>query len=130
MTPSNRPLSPHLQIYRLPLVSLMSISHRISGVAMAAGTILLVAWLGSAAYGPDAYDMVSDLLGSPIGLLILFGFTLAFYFHLCHGIRHLLWDIGKGFELSTVQVSNRLVIVGTFLFTAITWYLGLNGRYF
>jgi succinate dehydrogenase / fumarate reductase cytochrome b subunit len=128
MTSSNRPLSPHLQIYRLPLVSLLSITHRITGVAMAAGTILLVAWLGSAAYGPDAFDMVSALFGSPIGLLILFGFTAAFYFHLCNGIRHLLWDIGKGFELATVRMSNRLVILGTVALTALTWFIGLSGH--
>ena len=129
MTTSNRPLSPHLQVYRLPLVAVLSITHRITGVALSAGTILLVLWLGSAAYGPDAFDLFSDLMGSPIGLLVLFGFSLAFYYHLCNGIRHLVWDMGKGFELPTVQRSNRLVILGTILLTALTWYVGLTGHW-
>jgi succinate dehydrogenase / fumarate reductase cytochrome b subunit len=130
MTSSSRPLSPHLQVYRLPLVAVLSITHRITGVALSAGTLLLAIWLGSAAYGPDAFDQVSDLLGSWLGLLILFGFTLAFYFHLCNGIRHLTWDVGRGFELPTVRRSNRLVILGTLLLTLLTWAIGLSGHFF
>jgi succinate dehydrogenase / fumarate reductase cytochrome b subunit len=125
MNPTNRPLSPHLQIYRLPLVSLLSITHRITGVALSAGTILLAIWLGSAAYGPEAYDQVSACLASPFGLFVLFGFSAAFYYHLCNGIRHLVWDAGRGFELSTVATSNRLVILGTVVLTAVTWAYAL-----
>jgi len=125
MNSTNRPLSPHLQIYRLPLVALCSITHRLTGIALAAGTILLVVWLGSAAYGPEAYDQVSALLGSPIGLIVLFGFSAAFYFHLCNGIRHLVWDAGRGFELPTVDRSNMLVILGTVVLTLGTWALAL-----
>jgi succinate dehydrogenase / fumarate reductase cytochrome b subunit len=126
MTPTNRPLSPHLQIYRLPLVAIMSITHRITGCALAAGTILLAVWLGSAAYGPEAYDQVSALLASPIGLLILFGFSAAFYYHLCNGLRHLVWDLGAGFELPTVARSNRLVLIGAALLTVVTWAIALS----
>jgi succinate dehydrogenase / fumarate reductase cytochrome b subunit len=104
----------------------MSITHRITGVALAAGTILLVAWLGSAAYGPEAYDQVSTCMGCWFGQLVLFGFSLAFYYHLCNGIRHLVWDAGRGFELSTVAMANRLVIAGTLLLTAATWFIGLS----
>lgn len=125
MTPTNRPLSPHLQIYRLPLVALMSISHRVTGCALAAGTILLVVWLGSAAYGPEAYDQVSALMATPIGLLILFGFSLAFYYHLCNGIRHLLWDFGQGLTLPAVARSNVLVLIATALLTIATWAIAL-----
>jgi succinate dehydrogenase / fumarate reductase cytochrome b subunit len=128
MTPSNRPLSPHLQVYRLPLVSLMSITHRISGVALSAGTILLVIWLGSAAYGPETYDNVSALMGSPLGLLVLFGFTAAFYYHLSNGVRHMLWDIGQGFELPQVARSNKIVIAAAFFLTLLTWYFGLTAH--
>jgi succinate dehydrogenase / fumarate reductase cytochrome b subunit len=128
MTASNRPLSPHLQIYRLPLVALMSISHRISGIALSAGTVLLALWLGSAAYGPDSFDMISALLASPLGLLVLFGFSLAFFYHLCNGVRHLVWDIGRGFDLATVRTSNRLVILAALLLTAATWGLALTGH--
>jgi succinate dehydrogenase / fumarate reductase cytochrome b subunit len=125
MNSINRPLSPHLQVYRLPLVALLSITHRITGVALSAGTLLLVIWLGSAAYGPEAYDQVSELLGSPIGLIILFGFSAAFYYHLCNGIRHLVWDFGQGFELSTVRRSNLLVLAGAAVLTVGTWALAL-----
>jgi len=125
MTSFNRPLSPHLQVYRLPLVALLSITHRITGVALSAGTILLAAWLGSAAYGPEAYDQVSALLGSPLGLIILFGFSAAFYYHLCNGIRHLVWDFGQGFELTTVRRSNVLVLIGAVVLTIGTWAIAL-----
>lgn len=126
MNPTNRPLSPHLQVYRLPLVAILSITHRITGCALSAGTILLVIWLGSAAYGPEAYDQVSALLATPVGLLILFGFSAAFYYHLCNGIRHLLWDVGQGFELPTVAKSNMLVLTGTALLTIVTWAVALS----
>lgn len=124
-SPTNRPLSPHLQIYRLPLVALLSITHRITGVALSAGTILLVIWLGAAAYGPEAYDQVSACLASPFGMIVLFGFSLAFNYHLCNGIRHLVWDIGKGFELDSVRLSNVLVLIGTVVLTAGTWAVAL-----
>jgi len=122
---TTRPLSPHLQVYRLPLVAILSISHRITGVALSAGTLLLVVWLGSAAYGPEAYDQVSACLASPFGLIVLFGFSLAFYYHLCNGVRHLVWDTGRGFELPTVARSNLLVILGTVVLTAVTWAYAL-----
>ena len=125
MNPTNRPLSPHLQIYRLPLVALLSITHRITGVALSAGTILLVIWLGSAAYGPEAYDQVSACLASPFGMIVLFGFSAAFYYHLCNGIRHLVWDFGRGFELPTVARSNKLVLLGAVVLTAATWAYAL-----
>jgi succinate dehydrogenase / fumarate reductase cytochrome b subunit len=125
MSSPDRPLSPHLQVYHLPLVSLMSITHRITGVALAAGSLLLVVWLGSAAYGPEPYDQVSDFLGSWFGLLVLFGFSVAFYYHLCNGIRHLLWDSGRGFALAVVRRSNFWVLVGTALLTVGTWSIGL-----
>jgi succinate dehydrogenase / fumarate reductase cytochrome b subunit len=125
MTSLNRPLSPHLQVYRLPLVAILSITHRITGVALSAGTILLAIWLGSAAYGPEAYDQVSALLGSPIGLIILFGFSAAFYYHLCNGVRHLVWDVGQGFELATVRRSNVLVLIGAAVLTIGTWAIAL-----
>lgn len=124
-SPTNRPLSPHLQIYRLPLVALMSITHRITGVALSAGTILLVIWLGSAAYGPEAYDQVSACLASPFGMIVLFGFSAAFYYHLCNGLRHLVWDSVRGFELPTVRRSNMLVILGAVVLTAVTWAFAL-----
>ena len=126
MTSRNRPLSPHLQIYRLPLLAKMSILHRMTGVALAIGTLLLAYWLGSAAYGPDAYAQATALIGSPIGYLALFGWTVALFYHLSNGIRHLLWDAGWGFELPQAYKSGYFVLAATAILTVITWAIGLS----
>jgi len=126
MTSRTRPLSPHLQIYRLPLLAIMSITHRATGVALALGTLLLAYWLGAAAYGPKAYATAAAVIGSPIGLLLLFGWTVALYYHLCNGIRHLVWDIGRGFEIPAAYASGRLVLVATVVLTVVTWAIGLS----
>lgn len=125
MTTRNRPLSPHLQIYRLPILALMSISHRITGVGLVAGLLVLAWWLGSAAAGPQAFAFTQDLLGSPIGYLALFGWTVALFFHLGHGIRHLLWDTGWGFELPKAYMSGGVVLVATAVLTIVAWIAGL-----
>ena len=116
-----RPLSPHLQVYRLPLAAWLSISHRITGVGLTLGTLLLTWWVASAAYGPDAYDNFAAFVGSPFGLLILFGFSVALFFHTCNGIRHLLWDAGKNFSIAETKRSNTYVIAGTVVLTVIAW---------
>ncbi len=118
---SARPLSPHLQVYRLPLAAWLSISHRITGVGLTLGTLLLTCWIASAAYGPDAYDSFAAFVGSPLGLLILFGFSVALFFHTCNGIRHLLWDAGKNFSIAETKRSNTYVIAGTVVLTVIAW---------
>ena len=125
MTATKRPLSPHLQVYRLPLVALLSITHRITGVALAGGAVLLALWLGSAAYGPTVYNTVNDAVGSIPGKVVLFGFSAAFYFHLSNGIRHLFWDAGKGFELPTARATSRWVVAATIVLTLATWAVGL-----
>lgn len=117
----SRPLSPHLQVYRLPLTALLSITHRITGVGLAAGLVLLAWWLAAAATGPDAYATVAAVLGSWFGLLVLFGFSLALSFHLCNGIRHLFWDAGKGFEIAQAQRSDKIVIGAAVALTAVVW---------
>lgn len=126
MTSRNRPLSPHLQIYRLPLLAIMSIVHRMTGVVLSIGTLLLVYWLGSAAYGPEAYARAVQVIGSPIGLLALFGWTVALYYHAINGIRHLLWDIGKNFELPKAYQSGYVVLALTAILTVVTWAVGLS----
>jgi succinate dehydrogenase / fumarate reductase cytochrome b subunit len=123
MSTRARPLSPHLQIYRLPLVAIMSITHRISGVALAVGSLMLAIWLGAAAYGPAPFNAVSWFLGSWLGLLLLFGWSAALYYHLCNGIRHLFWDVGIGFELKQAHVSNKMVLVATAVLTLATWLI-------
>ena len=116
-----RPLSPHLQIYR-PLVNMMmSIIHRITGMALYAGTLLLAWWLIAAAAGPDQFAIAQSVFGSPLGLLILVGYTWAFLHHLLGGIRHLIWDTGRGFELSTVDALCWLTLVLSLGLTIAIW---------
>jgi succinate dehydrogenase / fumarate reductase cytochrome b subunit len=126
MTSDQRPLSPHLQVYRWQLTSVLSILHRASGVALAAGTILLVWWLGAAADGPDAYAGVQGFLGSWVGRILLFGWTVALFYHLCNGLRHLWWDTGRGFELKSVYASGWTVVGATIVLTAISWIVGVS----
>ncbi len=126
MTIRTRPLSPHLQIYKLPLTALLSITHRITGIFLTLGTAVLVYWLLAIASGPGAYGQAQALLGSRYGQAALFLWTFALYFHLCNGIRHLFWDVGYGFELRAVDRSGNLVIIATLLLTGITWLMGLG----
>jgi succinate dehydrogenase / fumarate reductase cytochrome b subunit len=124
MAMQNRPLSPHLQIYRPQISSVLSILHRISGIALAAGSLLLVYWIVAAAVGPEAFAAAQGFIGSFIGRLLLFGWTYALFFHLANGIRHLFWDMGRGFELKTVSVTGWTVVVAALLLTLIAWVLG------
>ena len=116
-----RPLSPHLQVYRLPLTALLSITHRITGVGLSLGLIVLAWWLAAAATSPDAYATVTAVLGSWFGYLVLFGFSASLYFHLCNGIRHLFWDMGRGFEIAQAQRSDKIVIAAAVILTVLTW---------
>ena len=120
-TSSRHPTSPHLQIYRLPLTALLSITHRASGVALAIGALLLVWVLAALAGGPESYAPVQAILQGWFGQLVLFALTFALYFHFCNGIRHLFWDVGIGFELETVDKSARLVIIVAVVLTIATW---------
>jgi succinate dehydrogenase / fumarate reductase cytochrome b subunit len=121
MTAGNRPLSPHLQVYRPQITSLLSIVHRLTGVALAAGALLLGYWLTSAAYGPETFAVAQGFLASWFGRLILFGMTFALFYHLLNGIRHLAWDAGWGFEMDTLKLTGWLVIAATVVLTLITW---------
>jgi len=121
MSNLNRPLSPHLQVYRPQLTSVLSIAHRITGVALFAGIIALTIWLLSLAGGEQSFVRVSAIIGSALGQLILFTFTLAMFYHLCNGIRHLFWDAGYGFELDTVYTSGKAVLVATVVLTIVIW---------
>jgi succinate dehydrogenase / fumarate reductase cytochrome b subunit len=123
--PTVRPLSPHLQVYRLPLAAWLSITHRITGIGLTIGTLLLTWWIASAAYGPTAYQTATNFIGSPLGYLLLFGFSVALFYHLCNGIRHLFWDIGMNFEIAATNRANIVVLIGTVALTAVTWILAL-----
>lgn len=123
-----RPLSPHLQIYR-PLINMvMSILHRITGAALYLGTALLAWWLIAAATGPQYFDFVNGLLGSLPGRLVLLGYTWALMHHMLGGIRHLIWDTGRGFSLPHVDLLSRLTIIGSLLLTAAIWAAALKMR--
>jgi succinate dehydrogenase / fumarate reductase cytochrome b subunit len=124
MAQIERPLSPHLQIYRPQLTSILSITHRAAGVALAVGTLLLVYWVVAAAAGPEAYATARSFIGSWFGLLILFGWSVALFFHLCNGIRHLAWDAGYGYDLKVAYASGYAVLAGTAVLTVLAWVLG------
>ena len=125
MATTDRPLSPHLQVYRPQLTSVLSILHRMTGGALAVGTLVLVYWLVAAASGPEAYAVAQDWIGSWIGYLVLFGWSWALFYHLCNGIRHLAWDIGWGFELPTVAATGWTVVAASGAMTVFAWILGL-----
>jgi succinate dehydrogenase / fumarate reductase cytochrome b subunit len=123
-----RPTSPHLQIYKLQLTSVTSILHRITGVVLAIGTLALVYWLVAAAISEQSFDTAEAIAGSWIGRLALFGWTLAFFYHLANGIRHLGWDAGVGFELSATYRNGWIVIIATVILTVAAWVLAYIAR--
>ena len=126
MDTGGRPLSPHLQVYKPQITSVLSILHRATGVALAVGTLMLVWWLIAAASGAEAFGTVQGFWGSWFGQLLLLGWSFALFYHLCNGIRHLFWDAGKGFELATVTRSGMAVIAGAVILTAIAWIWGYS----
>jgi succinate dehydrogenase / fumarate reductase cytochrome b subunit len=125
----DRPLSPHLQIYRPQITSVLSILHRLSGVALGAGLVLLVYWLAAAAAGDGAFAAAQAFLASWFGRLLLLAWTFAVFFHLANGIRHLAWDMGRGFEPKTVTASGWLVVAAAIVMTVLAWAAayGLRG---
>jgi len=118
---AERPLSPHLQVYRLPLTAITSILHRITGAALSVGTILLVWMLMAAATGPREWNAFQDVAGSGFGKLLLFGWSVALFYHLCNGIRHLFWDMGYFFKREQSYRAGYVVLAATALLTILTW---------
>ncbi|KAF0280544.1 succinate dehydrogenase, cytochrome b556 subunit [Spiribacter aquaticus] len=125
MSTDNRPLSPHLQVYRLPFTALTSISHRISGVLLSGGALVLVYWVVAAAAGPQAYATASSILSSLPVQVLIFLWTFVLFYHLCNGIRHLVWDVGYGFDLKTAQRSGQIAIGAAAALTLIAWLIAL-----
>lgn len=117
----SKPLSPHLQIYRPQLTSVLSITHRGTGVALSLGTGVLLYWLLSAAAGPEAYARAQAMLQCWVVRVVLIGWTWAFFYHLCNGIRHLGWDAGYGFDLKTAYRTGYLVLAASVVMTALIW---------
>lgn len=123
MSNTERPLSPHLSIYRWPVTMTLSILHRITGVAMSVGLFVLAWWLYAIAAGADAYADVLALLSSLPGRLLLIGWSFAFFLHLANGVRHLFWDSGRGFEKSQANASAWFALVFAIAMTAGYWVL-------
>ncbi|HEY5738450.1 MAG TPA: succinate dehydrogenase, cytochrome b556 subunit [Gammaproteobacteria bacterium] len=121
MSLRKHPTSPHLQIYRLPLTALLSITHRITGVLLAVGCVLLIGILAAAADGAATYEAIVPHLQSWYGQLLLIGLVFSLYLHFCNGVRHLVWDAGYGFELDTVDLTAKLAIALAIALTAATW---------
>jgi succinate dehydrogenase / fumarate reductase cytochrome b subunit len=121
MSHVQRPLSPHLQVYKPQLTSVLSITHRATGLALAGGTIFLVWWLLAAATSDSAFALAQAFWYSWIGRLLLLGWTWSLFFHLCNGIRHLFWDAGYGFELKTTYSSGWTVVTASVALTLVAW---------
>lgn len=120
-----RPLSPHLQVYRPQLTSVLSILHRATGVVLSVGMLGLVCWLLALASGADAYQGVQGFYGSFFGKLMLFGWSYALFYHLSNGVRHLVWDAGKGLSIEEVYKSGWIMLGASFVLTAIVWIAAL-----
>ncbi|WP_448204505.1 succinate dehydrogenase, cytochrome b556 subunit [Azospirillum sp. sgz302134] len=122
---SGRPLSPHLQVYKFEWTMALSITHRITGVGLAVGTLLLTWWLVAAAAGPESFARAQKFIGSGLGLLLMFGWTWALFYHLANGIRHLVWDAGYSFELKNAEKGAYIVAGASLGLTILAWIIGL-----
>jgi len=125
MAAAQGPLSPHLQVYKPQLTSVLSIVHRATGVFLSVGALLVTFWLLSVAAGPVLYAKTSAVINAWYGQVLLFGFCYSLYYHLCNGIRHLFWDAGKGLELKQAYAGGYAVIAASILLTAATWVAGM-----
>ncbi len=120
-----RPLSPHLQVYRPQLTSVLSIMNRLTSVATSVGTVMLVWWLVASAGSPGAYATMQGFMGSWFGILLLFGWTVALVYHFVGGIRHLAWDAGYGYDLPQVYASGWAAVAATAVGTVLIWAIAL-----
>ena len=125
--PQDRPMSPHLQVWRWHVTMLTSILHRGTGMALYVGVLILAGWVIALASGSDAFSTYRAFLGSPIGYLILFGLTVAFLYHLANGVRHLFWDSGKGFEPKTADMTGWAAIVFGVVAAVLIWIIAFLG---
>jgi succinate dehydrogenase / fumarate reductase cytochrome b subunit len=121
MAEKQRPLSPHLQIYSKQVQMMSSITHRATGIALAVGGLLVVCGLLQLAAGEESFNRFKGIIGSPVGMVLLFGWSWSLFYHLCNGIRHLIQDAGFGYEISQFVRSSWLSIVGSIVLTIATW---------
>jgi succinate dehydrogenase / fumarate reductase cytochrome b subunit len=124
---TERPMSPHMGIYRWQLTMTLSIVHRSTGIALSVGTLLLTWLLISLATGADSYNTVRAFCASPVGIFLLAGWTWSLFFHLCNGIRHLLWDVGYGFEIPRAYATGWTTVATSIVLTVLVWVVALKG---
>lgn len=122
---SKRPLSPHLQVYKPQMTSVMSIMHRVTGAGNTIGLLLFSWWLISAASGIDSYANFMSFMTSVFGLFLLFGWTVSVFYHMCNGVRHLFWDTGKLFKIENAYKAGYIVLAMTALLTLAVWVIAL-----
>ncbi|MEV8519409.1 succinate dehydrogenase, cytochrome b556 subunit [Dyella marensis] len=127
MADTRRPLSPHLQIYKWQVQMVTSILHRATGIALAVGTLLIMWGLLALAGGESSFNQFKTCIGSPIGLVLMFGWSWALFFHLCNGIRHLVQDAGAGYAIAQFVRSSWLSVIGSLLLTVLVWAYVLVG---
>ena len=121
MASAERPLSPHLQVYRPQWTSVLSISHRATGILLSVGAVVMVWWLAAAAGSAEAYESFAGIAGSVIGQLFLFGWTFCLFYHLMNGIRHLVWDAGYCLELEQARKSGYHAVIAAAVLTVFSW---------
>ncbi|RCS30925.1 succinate dehydrogenase, cytochrome b556 subunit [Rhodanobacter denitrificans] len=128
MADTQRPLSPHLQIYRKQVQMMTSITHRATGIALAIGTLLVVCGLLQLAAGEESFNRFKGIIGSPVGIVLLLGWSWSLFYHLCNGIRHLLQDAGLGYEIPQFVRSSWLSVAGSIVLTVLVWaYVWMAG---
>lgn len=125
--PQDRPLSPHLQVWRWHVTMFTSIFHRATGIALYVGMLILAGWAVALASGSDVFIAYRAALGSPLGLVVLFGLTVSFLYHLANGVRHLVWDAGKGFEPRTADMTGWAAIAFGFVAAVLIWIIAFLG---
>ena len=125
MASAQRPLSPHLQVYKPQITTVMSIAHRATGIALTGGALALVFWLLALASGPESFEVAQAIAGSWFGYLCLFVWSFCLFYHLANGIRHLVWDLGKGLDIPTAERLGYAVIAVSLVLTAAVWALAL-----
>jgi len=123
--PDDRPLSPHMSIWRWHVTMATSILHRATGMALYAGALIIAGWAVALASGPDAFDAYRALLASPLGLLVLFGLTFSLFYHLANGVRHLFWDSGRGFDPKTADMTGWAAIAFGVVATVLIWAIAV-----
>lgn len=120
-----RPLSPFLSVWRIQISMFLSGLHRITGVALVIGILLFAWWIIAAGAGPDAFSVVQGFVGSWIGMLMLFGWTFSLFYHLCNGIRHMLWDIGTGLTVDGIKTGGWIMAGSALALTLLCWVVGI-----